>query len=440
MKLLALAAMLLSLTVPIAPANEPALDSFRYSREAVYPAASPQTPSPNACVPLDAHVFAHTETGLPDLRVFDSAGRSELPYAVTLSSTPAASDSARIVQITPTGARQLTVELEMPHRPYSQVDLSLNARDYVASAHIEGLASLTDPHPVFLGDLSLYDLSSRHLGSSTALPIAESSFAYLRLRLHFEPAPSSFGPAIAPSVLTSALIPPARQAQTLYTVIAQTSTIAQRGQRSVAAFSVPAHVPIERVSFDLDPAERSNFSRTVTVSASAGQSAPVETLTGQISRVNLGVGDVRIQEQSLAIPAILGSNAKFSAGVRVAIENGQQPPLKIRGVRLEMRQRQLCFPAAGTSATLAYGSPPGSSPSQPPAYGFARTFNAAIAARPATLLDERVNPLFTGSAPAKSRLKQAPALVFLCILSVLSLLAVIAYRALHRGHHNSLRR
>jgi hypothetical protein len=414
----------------------PGLDAFRYNRDVVYPASSAQNASPNACAVLDASVFAHTQSGLADLRVFDPAGEREIPYVATLSSTSPISDPARIVRVSPSGARQLNADLEMPHRSYSQVDLAFNARNFVASAHVTGLRTLTDPSPVFLGDFTLFDLTAQHLGSGLSIPIAESTFPYLRLHLTFEPAPGNSALLITPSTVSSAQVPPARVAQTLYTGVAQSFRFAQRGSQTVVSFSVPAHVPIERVSFDLDPTEQSNFSRPVTISASTGQSAPQEALTGQISRVHLTVGSQEIQQQSLSVPAILGSNAQSPATVEVAVQNGQQPPLKIRSVRLEMRQRQLCFPAAGTSVTLAYGS----DSAQPPNYDFARTFNASTPARRATLLKEHRNPVFIAPESTQSRFNRYPAFLGLSILVALSLLAVIAYRALHRGHHDSLRR
>jgi hypothetical protein len=112
----------------------PGLDAFRYNRDVVYPASSAQNASPNACAVLDASVFAHTQSGLADLRVFDPAGEREIPYVATLSSTSPISDPARIVRVSPSGARQLNADLEMPHRSYSQVDLAFNARNFVASA------------------------------------------------------------------------------------------------------------------------------------------------------------------------------------------------------------------------------------------------------------------------------------------------------------------
>jgi hypothetical protein len=436
MKLLSAVVVLDSVLTALEPSIVPKLNSFRYIRKVLYPAASPQNASPNACAILDAIVFAHANTGLDDLRVFDPTSTSELPYVVTLSSTSATSDPARIDRVVSPAARQLDFDLEMPHRSYSQVDLSLNARDFVASAHVTGLRTLTDTHPVFLGDMTLFDLTSQHLGSGTSLPIAESTFPYLHLRLTFQPAPGNALLRVTPSMIASAQVPAARVAQTLYTGIAQSSSVSQRGQQTVVTFPVPAHVPIERVSFDLDPAEKSNFSRAVSVSASINSSAPIETLTGQISRVHLTLGDHQIERQSLSIPAILGSNAQAPAIVEVAVQNGQQPPLKIRSVHLEMRQRQLCFPAAGTNATLAYGS----ASIQPAAYDFARTFDATSPARRASLLQEHTNASFVAPGSTSSRFKRYPAFLGLSILVALSLLAVIAYRALHRGHHDSLRR
>ncbi len=437
MKLLA-AAILLILTAPSQLATAPALDSYRYERQVLYPAASPQSPSPNACAVLDANVFAHSATGLPDLRVFDPTGKSELPYVVTLSSTSHTSDPARIARISASSVRQLNLDLAMPHRPYSQVNLALNARDFVATAHVTGLQTPTDPHPVFLGDITLFDLTAQHLGSSTSIPIAESTFPYLHLRLDFQPAPGNAALLITPSTVASAQVPPARQAQTLYTGIAQSFAISQRGSQTVVTFQVPARVPVERVTFDLDPGETSNFDRPVTISASTGESAPTETLTGQISRVHLNLAGDEIQQQSLSIPAILGSNAQSPATVQVSIENGPQPPLKLHSVRLEMRQRDLCFPAAGTNATLAYGAD--STSAQPPSYEFARTFNAAAPARRAILLHEHPNALFIAEPLHQSRFDRYPAYLWLSILVAVSLLAVIAYRALHRGHNDSLRR
>ena len=373
---------------------------------------------------------------MSDVRIFDPTGKAEIPYVVTLSSTSDGSDPAHVASVTPAGAHVLKVDLDMPHRSYSQVNLSLNARDFVATAHITGLRTLTDPSPVFLGDVKLFDLTTQHLGSNTSIPIAESTFPYLRLHLTFEPAPGNAALLVTPSTVSGAQVPAARQAQTLFTGIAQSFLIAQRGVQTVVTFKVPAHVPVERVSFDLDPAEVSSFNRSVTVSASTTPNAPVETLAGQISQVHLTIGNQQIDQRSLSFPAVLGSNTQSPATVEVAIQNGQQSPLKLRTVRLEMRQRQICFAPTAANATLAYGS----DSVQPATYDFARTFDASTSARRATLLHEHTNTFFVMPAKAPSRFQRGPAFLALTLLVVLSLLAIIGYRALHRGHQDSLRR
>ncbi len=60
-------------------------------------------------------------------------------------------------------------------------------------------------------------------------------------------------------------VPPSREAQSLYTTAATTTAIAQRGRQSVASFSLPERIPVERISFDLAPAFKANFSRDVRV-------------------------------------------------------------------------------------------------------------------------------------------------------------------------------
>ena len=43
------------------------------------------------------------------------------------------------------------------------------------------------------------------------------------------------------------------------------------------------------------------------------------------------------------MPAILGSNMQGAATVEVAVDNGDDTPLPITAIRLEMRQRKICF-------------------------------------------------------------------------------------------------
>ena len=63
-----------------------------------------------------------------------------------------------------------------------------------------------------------------------------------------------------------------------------------------------------------------------------------------------------IRQQQLSVPATLGANMQGAATVEVAVDNGDDTPLPITAVRLEMRQRKLCFAApTAQPVTLFYG-------------------------------------------------------------------------------------
>ena len=130
--------------------------------------------------------------------------------------------------------------------------------------------------------------------------------------------------------------------------------------------------------FVLAPNFKANFSRDVHVSdrpAGTPQSA-AETIDGTIFRVHLTQAAREIRQQQLSVPATLGANMQGPASVKVTIENGDDTPLPVIAVRLEMRQRKLCFNAPTTQAmTLFYGD----AGLQHPEYDYPRFF---VAARP----------------------------------------------------------
>jgi len=400
--------------------------SFRYQR----PITIPPRPPADACAVLDAQVFAHANP-LEDLRIYSA--NQEVPYAVTFSGTAPTGDPAGILNLGLKSPRALSFDLQMPDRPYSAVALTLNAHDFLASAHVTGLKSLTDKNPTYLGTFTLFDLTTQRLGHSSSVQLAESTFPYLHLDLTLTPAPGNNSLAVSPSIVAAAEVPPSRLAQTLYTPVAETSTITQRPRESVATFTIPAHVPVERVTFDLDPADHTNFSRSVIVSSKptiAREGEPsTEQLSGEISRVRLTEAGQEIHQQSLSIPAILGSNEQAPATVEVAIQNGDDQPLKIHSVTLEMRQRKLCFAIPTQPATLFYGAP--NVPA--PVYDFGRLFNATDAVRTATLDAEQLNPQFLPPAPPKQSLTERyPQLLWIALLAVVSILAAIAFRSAKR--------
>ena len=145
-------------------------------------------------------------------------------------------------------------------------------------------------------------------------------------------------------------VPPSREAQTLYTTVAETAAVRTVGRESHAEFVIARRVPVERVSFVLAPEFKGNFSREVRVTAIADAKpaaaqpgsatadddvdtdarAPLpEVITGKILSVHETLAGRKIASERLGVAAILGANLQRAAKIDVAIENGAEQPLPI---------------------------------------------------------------------------------------------------------------
>jgi hypothetical protein len=220
------------------------------------------------------------------------------------------------------------------------------------------------------------------------------------------------------------------------------------GRESLATFEIPSRVPVERVEFVLAPAFKGNFSRDVKVTATAeplpkgapkataegdvdnDQRAPLpETVTGNILRVHANEAGREIHTDQLGFPAILGANLQRTAKVEVSIENGDDQPLPIKQVRLEMRQRELCFDVAaarGAGLALYYGDPALASP----VYDYERLFVAADKPLAATLGPEQLNPDYTPRPePPLPFTQRHPQVLWIALIAAICALGAVALRA-----------
>lgn len=381
------------------------------------------------CAVLDAATFAHASASLKDLRLFPQTAQArEVPYAVTLSeSVQPDSEPARVLNLGLQG-RVLTFDLAMPQRPYTEVVLDLAGTDYIASATVTGMEQPGGSGGTRLGEFTLFDLSSQRLSRSTALPLQEASFPYLHVELNISPAPGVRGFEPSPQMVRGASVPPSREAQTVFTVAAETHAVTQRGRETIAHFTLPERVPVEQVSFVLAPEFKGNFSREVTISdhASGTPASAGEVISGSVSRVRLTEAGREIRQQRLNIPTTMGSNLQSAAEVEIAIHNGDDQPLPISAVRLEMRQRRLCFSASSTaSLTLFYGDPALLAPE----YDFARTVVLTNQTPEARVGPEQRNPVYTERRDTRPATERHPELVWVAFLAVICILAVIAIRS-----------
>jgi hypothetical protein len=395
---------------------------FRYQRSVV-----PSAPGQN-CAVLDAQVFAHASAALKDVRLFPrTTVAHEIPYAITLSEPVQPDAEPAHVLNRGLRGRNISFDLKMPQRPYTEVVLDLAGRDFIATATVTGQNTPGDSGTE-LGEFTLFDLTMQHLSRSTSLPLQESSFPYLHVELNVSPAPGAAAPKVEPQMVRGVSVPPSREAQTLFTLAAETKSITQRGRQTVARFTLPERVPVERVAFELAAGFKGNFSRDVVITdrVQGTQESAAETISGTILRVRLNQAGREIRQQQLSVPATLGSNLQSAAEVEVAVNNGDDQPLPMTAVRLEMRERRFCFDASSLEPiTLFYGDTALAAPQ----YDYARTFSSSGAIHVAQVGAEQENPVYTLRPDTRAITERHPELVWIIFLAVICILAVVAIRS-----------
>jgi hypothetical protein len=429
-------------------ANEPPVaqpDAMRYERAIHLPAVAGQ-----ACAVLDGQIFPHASPSLADLRIFPAGSGSgkphEIPYAITMSEAVTEETQPARVLNSGTEGGKIAFDLEMPQRAYTDVTLNLDPsiHDFLATATVSGSDALRSGKSIALGSFTLFDLTAQRLSRDTTLPLEESTFRYLHVVLSVSAAPGSERASagrLVPAMVQGAEVPPSREAQTVYSTVAETGSMVTVGRESRATFQVPARVPVERVSFELAQGFKGNFSRDVRVTALAKPGtrsaesetedarAPLpETVAGNIMRVHATEAGREIRSEQLGLPAILGANLQSAAEVDVTIENGDDLPLPIAAVRLEMRQREICFdaPAGGGALTLYYGDPRLAGP----VYDFERLFEVSDKALAAELGPEILNADFR-APPAEKRpfTERHPEVLWIALLAAICALGAVALKA-----------
>jgi hypothetical protein len=112
--------------------------------------------------------------------------------------------------------------------------------------------------------------------------------------------------------------------------------------------------------------------------------------------------------------------------VEVAIENGNDTPLPLTAIRLEMRQRKICFDApAAQPLTLFYGDPALTAPQ----YDYERLFSLSGVTRAAQLSPEQLNPAYRDRPDSRPLTDRHPHLLWIALLVVICILAIVAIRS-----------
>ncbi|HEX3470801.1 MAG TPA: DUF3999 family protein [Silvibacterium sp.] len=389
---------------------------FRYERSIL------DTPSKQlqTCVVLDAAAFTHASPLVSDLRLYHD-GR-ETPYAIHFASSAAAA-SKNVAPLNLGEQRgHVVFDVAMPEGPYNDIDLDLGAHDFIATFDVFGSQSQTG-ESTKIGSYTIFDFTSQKLGRSTVLHLPESDFRYLHFR--------SDGP-LKPEDVTGLNIARTTESKPQYVTLAETSQITQKNRKTVIEFALTANVPVDRAEFAVDP-QPSNFNRDVTVTVTPqknkqpaeGRDMGPSTSSGSILRIHGVHNGHRIDEERLSIdPPIYTDNVATKWVVE--IDNGDDAPLALKSVRLQMLERMLCFDAMpGTSYTLYYGD----SALSTPRYDYATLFAPEQDAARATLGPEQSNPEYQPRPDERPFTEKHPALLWTVLVLVILMLGGIALRS-----------
>jgi hypothetical protein len=191
---------------------------------------------------------------------------------------------------------------------------------------------------------------------------------------------------------------------------------------------VPANVPVERIEFR--PAETTlNFSRSVSVEITPVENSKFQGQTtsysGEIRRVHGVHTGRRIDDEQLTIETG-NATAPVSSKWTVKIDNGDDLPLALSDVRLQMQKRNLCFDATpGASYALYYGD----SALTAPQYDYASLFQSDKDAAQATLGAEQANSQFEPRPDERPFTEKHPALLWIALVVVVIVLGGVALRS-----------
>jgi hypothetical protein len=392
---------------------------FLYQRPVQLPAGT----AGQACVVLDPTLFSHAAPGLTDLRLYN--GAAETPYALQTSEAISASPQQIAILNAGRRMRQTVFDAEMPQGSYTDLTLAISAHDFIATVTVSG-SQAQDAAPTRVGAYTIFDLSGQKLGRSTILHLPNSDFRFL----HF----SIAGP-LTPGSITGLTVSQRPVIEPEYVAVAQSKRITLQGRDSVISFTLPPHVRIVFVPGPQPPA----FSRDVEVQVASiapppktadinpDLAPPPQPVTsfGNLLRVHRVQNGLRIDEENLTVdPPYAGFDGPTQW--TVTVRNGDDAPIQLTSVRLEMRKRTLCFDAApGAAYALYYGD----AVLSPPRYDYASLFVARLNAVDASFGPEQANPSYQPRPDERPFTEKHPALLWIALGLVVALLALVALRS-----------
>ncbi|MGH9532382.1 MAG: DUF3999 family protein [Terriglobales bacterium] len=359
---------------------------------------------------IDEQVWSAARNDLADLRLYAADG-TEIPYALRVERSSTLQTDTQVKVLQPgsiAGKTQFVLDVSGVEE-YNRVRLQLDTRDFIARATVEGQDDLRGARWVKLSEVTLYDFTKEKLGANSTLRLPDSRFGYLRVTITG---------GVAPADVRGATVARYEEKPGHWTRIRELTGFHENGKTTVISVDWPENVPLERVTFDVDPSQV-NFRRDFQVVNSDNR----RVADGSVSRVRMKRAGSQVDADELALDLLGVRSKKF----RIVIQNGDDPPLRLRRVQGFSVERRVYFdPRGNTKLNLYYGD----SQLSAPVYDYAKFFQADAAAPAARLAGHVTNAAYTGRPDTRPWSERNPAILWTALVLAVAGLAAVALKGL----------
>jgi hypothetical protein len=149
------------------------------------------------------------------------------------------------------------------------------------------------------------------------------------------------------------------------------------------------------------------------------------TFTGNLLRLHRVEDGRRIDEERMVVDTSGEAFAEPTMWV-VTVENGNDVPLALGSVRLEMHQRELCFEAGAAGPYLLYY---GDRALESPHYDYATLFTPEKDAVRASVGAEQPNPAYQPRPDDRPFTEKHPVLLWIALLGTMLALGAVVVRS-----------
>jgi hypothetical protein len=398
--------LIVALGAPLTP--EPSISYFTNVRDL----HMSQPGSQNYFV-VDEEIWTRACPDLADLRIYDDESQVQYALSEQRGGTSSQEATAKVLNLGSVGGRT-EFDLDMfdgtgQIDEYDRIHLNLDAKDFVATASIAGSNELGAKSVTQLPPATLYDFTREELGSNPVLKVPTSSFRYLHVKL---------SAGILPAQIKGVSVYNLQERKSMWTSVGSCSRPSQIARTTVVNCNVPAHVPVDRVRFQVDP-RQVNFRRAVAVSNASDHRYGASS---DITRVRMNRAGTTVLSEEMDVP--IGGR---SGPLKITVDNGDNPPLAISGVQLLSVERRVYFDPQGKSLFKLYY---GDAKLLSPVYDYARFFRADPAAVKAELGVGTHNPAYTGRPDDRPWSERHKAVMWLAMILAVIVLAGLAVRGL----------